>query len=143
MLSNLPSQSTEKFQNKYQPLVLVVDNDQDNLLFASCVIESMGMRYVVSNDSEECLNLVHNLLPDIILLDIVMPKLNGIDVTRLIKSNKNISHIPIIAVTGLTRPDDQNSLLEAGCDDYLCKPYMIEELESKIFRHLKCLLAEN
>lgn len=141
MHSNFP-QSTEKSQNEYQPLVLVVDNDKDNLLFASCVIESLGIRYVVTNDSEECLNLVYKLLPDIILLDIVMPKLNGMDIIRLIKSNKHISHIPIIAVTGLTRTEDQNSLLKAGCDDYLCKPYMIEELESKIFSHLKCHLIE-
>ena len=91
----------------YQPLILVVDNDHDNLLFASCVIESLGMRYVVTDDSGECLGLVSQLLPNIILLDIVMPKLDGLEITRLIRKDKNISHIPIIAVTGLTQAKDR------------------------------------
>ena len=99
------------------------------------------MRYVVTDDSEECLNLVNKLLPDIILLDIVMPKLNGLEITRIIKRNRNICHIPIIAVTGLTRLQDKNKLFEAGCDDYLCKPYLISELESKVRGGLKYALV--
>ncbi len=124
----------------YQPLIVVVDNDHDNLLFASCVIESLGMRYVVTDDSGECLGLVSKLLPDIILLDIVMPKLDGLEITRLIRKDKNVSHIPIIAVTGLTQAKDRTKLVEAGCDAYLSKPYLIEELESKIHSCLKCNL---
>lgn len=131
MHSNL-QKNFEKISQQRQPLVLIVDNDQDNLLFASYVIESLGMRYAVTDDSEKCLSLVHHLLPDIILLDIVMPKVNGLEIIQLIKQNSSFSHIAVIAVTGLTRETDKNRLIEAGCDDYLCKPYFIEELESKI-----------
>ena len=125
----------------YKPLVLIVDNDYDNLLFASCVIEALGMHHAVTDDSEKCLNLVSELLPDLILLDIVMPKIDGLEILRLIRQNESICHIPVIAVTGLTRPQDTNQLLEAGCDDYLGKPYMIEELESKVYGLLKCVLV--
>lgn len=140
MYPNL-KQNSKKQSESYQPLVLIVDNDRDNLLFASCVIESLGMRYAVTDDSEDCLTLIYELSPDIILLDIVMPKLNGLEIARIIRKDKNISHTAIIAVTGLTRPQDQSKLTEAGCDGYLCKPYMIEELEYKVYSCLRCPLA--
>lgn len=132
------NKNLEKRPEGYKPLVLIVDNDRDNLLFASCVIESMGMNYAVTYDSEECLDLVYELLPDIILLDVVMPKMNGLEITRIIKQDGKISLIPIIAVTGLTKTEDKNKLIEGGFDDYICKPYLIEELESKINSYLKC-----
>lgn len=124
-----------------QPLVLIVDNDHDNLLFASYVIESMGMNCVVTEDSQECLDLVYKLLPHAILLDIVMPKINGLEITRIVKQDHQISHIPIIAVTGLTRPEDITKLMAAGCNNYLRKPYLIEELESMVYNCLEYILV--
>lgn len=56
--------SFEKQYKSYEPLILIVDNDRDNLLFASWVVESLGMHHVVTDDSEQCLNLVSKLLPD-------------------------------------------------------------------------------
>jgi CheY-like chemotaxis protein len=61
----------------------------------------------------------------------------GLEITRQIKQNPRLASIPIIAVTGLTRPEDINQMTAAGCDDYLRKPYLIEELESKIYSYLK------
>ncbi|HHP7232294.1 MAG TPA: PleD family two-component system response regulator [Xenococcaceae cyanobacterium] len=130
-----------KSRKANQPSILVVDNDRDNLLLASCIIEALGMQCVVTDDSEECFNLVNQLLPDVILLDIVMPKLNGLEITRKLKQNCHICNIPVIAVTGLTRPQDTSKIIEAGCDDYICKPYLIEELEAKIDRCLKLTLV--
>lgn len=127
----------ENRSEKDKPLVIVIDNDIDNLLFASYAIESFGMNCVFINKSEECLKLVNSLLPDIILLDIVMPKVNGLEITRIIKQDTNTAHIPIIAVTGLTRDKEKREIMAAGCDDYLLKPYLIEELEAKVFSHLK------
>jgi CheY-like chemotaxis protein len=132
----------DKSSDNYQPLILVVDNDNDNLLFASYIIESMGLNYVVTDDSEQCLDLVAELLPDIILLDIVMPKLNGLEIVNLIKQDQSLAHISLIAVTGLTKAEDREELILAGFDDYLCKPYLIEELEGKIYRLLNSLETE-
>ncbi|MEY4519484.1 MAG: phosphate regulon transcriptional regulatory protein PhoB [Cyanobacteriota bacterium] len=134
------SQKTfDKSSDNYQPLILIVDNDNDNLLFASYIIESMGLNYVVTDDSEQCLNLVAELLPDIILLDIVMPKLSGLEIVSLIKQDESLAHISLIAVTGLTKAEDREELISVGFDDYLCKPYLIEELEGKIYRLLNSL----
>lgn len=120
-----------------QPLILIVDDHKDNLLLARYIIESLGMRSAITNNSEKCLNLVKILLPDLILLDIVMPKLSGLDVIHIIRQNSKTCHIPIIAVTGLTRPKDTSQIVEVGFNDYIIKPYLIEELELKIYRCLK------
>ena len=138
------STNKKKFEKQYksfEPLILIVDDNYDNLLFASCVIKSLGMHYTVTDDSEKCLNLVSKLLPDLILLDIVMPKIDGLEITRRIKQDRNMRHIPIIAVTGLTRIEDISKIMEAGCDEYISKPYFIEDLESKIYGCLKCSLV--
>ncbi len=131
----------ERQYQDYKPLILIVDNDRDNLLFASYVIESLGMGYATTDDSEQCLNLVSELSSDLILLNIVMPKIDGLEITRKIKQNKSVCHIPIIAVTGLIRPEDMSKIIEVGCDDYLSKPYLIEDLEAKIYGCLKCSLV--
>ncbi|MGL6338435.1 MAG: response regulator, partial [Waterburya sp.] len=71
-------QNSRKQAKSYQPLVLIVDNDPDNLLLASCVVETLGIRCAVTDKSDQCLDLIYDLQPDIILLDIVMPKLDGL-----------------------------------------------------------------
>ncbi|MDJ0682083.1 MAG: response regulator [Xenococcaceae cyanobacterium MO_167.B52] len=130
-----------KQREDYKPLILVVDDDQDNLLFASYIVELLGMNCIVSDDSRETLFLVKKLLPDLILLDIVMPSLSGIDIAHQIKLDKNVNHIPIIAVTGLTRKQEKTQIINAGFNDYLCKPYLIEELQAKIYSILKSCLV--
>ncbi|MEM7762346.1 MAG: response regulator [Cyanobacteria bacterium P01_A01_bin.40] len=140
MHSNFNQNFTEHTKDG-RPLVLVVDNDRDNLLLVSCVVESMGINYVVTNESEHCLNLVEELLPDIILLDIVMPKVSGLEIASILRQNERLSHIPLLAVTGLTKNEDRQKLIEVGFDDYLSKPYLIEELEAKLHQLLKDPLA--
>lgn len=125
----------EKVKN-YQPLVLIVDNDRDNLLLASCIVKLLGMRYVVTDKSEECLQLIEEFLPDLILLDIVMPNVNGLEIAQIIKENPQFAYIPIIAVTGLAKTEEKSQIIAMGCDDYLIKPYLIEQLEAKIYRFL-------
>lgn len=131
------SKSNYNKDTNHLPLILVVDNDSDNLLFASCVIESLGMNYVVTNDSEKCLDLVRELSPDLILLDIVMPKISGIEIAKILKQDQDLVRVPIIAVTGLTKAEDKEKLIAVGFDDYLCKPYLIEDLEVKLYTLLK------
>ena len=132
----------QKRAQDYRPLIFVVDNDRDNLLVASFIIESMGMGFVEIQDSDRCLELVYKLLPDIVLLDIVMPKVNGLEIVGEIAKDQKLAAISTIAVTGLTKVEDKNKLIAAGFDDYLSKPYLIEELENKIYRWLKCPLPQ-
>ena len=118
------------------PLILIVDNDRDNLLLAKYIIESMGINCVTIEDSQQCLATIEELVPDLILLDIVMPNLNGIEIVEQIRGNLTTAEIKVIAVTGLTKVEDRDLLVEAGFDDYLCKPYFIEELVNKLNLYL-------
>ncbi|MEL6496267.1 MAG: response regulator [Cyanobacteria bacterium J06623_7] len=104
----------------------MVDNDLDNLMFANYIIESMDMGFVEIQDSNKCLELVYKLLPDIV---------------RAMAQDRELASISTIAVPGLTKPEDREKLIAADFDAYLSKPYLIEDLESKIYQLLKCPLV--
>ena len=74
--------------------------------------------------------------PDLILLDIVMPVLSGFEIVSQLKSNLFTRNIPVIAVTGLANSSEQAKIKSAGFDDYICKPFMIEEFENKLAKYL-------
>lgn len=136
MHSNITNHFSQ--QQRYQrPLILIVDNDHDNLLLAGYVVESMGFNFTMTSKSEQCLSLVEELVPNLILLNIVMPKISGLEIARILKRDKNFSPVPLIAVTGLTKLEDQTKILQAGFDEYLVKPYLIEDLEAKLQTLLK------
>ena len=121
-----------KGKTRSTPLVLVVDDNEDNMLYAYSSLELSDCQPIVAGDGQTALDLAIDKLPDLILMDIVMPKVDGISLTRMLKSNLCTSHIPVIAVTGLAFPHQKEQILNAGFDDYLCKPYLIEDLENKL-----------
>ena len=121
-----------KSRSESSPLVLVVDDNEDNILYACGSLELSHCRHVVAGDGRAALDLAKDKLPDLILMDIVMPKVDGISLTRKLKSHPRTSHIPVIAVTGLAFNHQKEQILNAGFDDYLCKPYLIEDLENKL-----------
>jgi CheY-like chemotaxis protein len=125
----------EHFKNI--PLVLIVDDNFDNLLFVSCILESLSIKHLIAQNSHNAIDLAMDRVPDLILLDMVMPHIDGMEVTRLLKKNPQTAHIPIIAVTGLTLPEHQAEIMAAGCEDYLSKPFLIDDLEAKLARFLK------
>ena len=140
MPSKFPNFLAKPIRNT--PLILIVDDNEDNILFASGSLQILNLRYIVAKDGEAALEMAQNELPDLILLDIVMPKMNGITVTKILKSNARTAQIPIVAVTGLTYLPQKQKIVEAGCDDYLCKPYLIEDLADKLSRLLQIETAE-
>lgn len=123
------------------PLVLIVDDNQDNLLFMSCILDALKLKYLIATNGRNALDLAMDNLPDLILLDIVMPEIDGMEITRLLKRNPLTSHIPVIAVTGLTLPQDQAAIKSAGCEDYLCKPFLINDFEAKLAGFVDLSLA--
>lgn len=123
------------------PLVLIVDDNQDNLLFISCILDSLNLEFISANDSGTAISLAINKQPDLILLDMVMPEIDGMEITRRLKQNSFTSKIPIVAVTGLTLPEHQEAIRKAGCDGYIGKPFLIEEVEMQITHFLNlCLI---
>lgn len=133
-----PFMSDEKLQDYYeQPLILAVEDHDDSLLLMSYALESLGCRFICQKDSTTTLLVAKDYQPDLILLDILLPNMNGIDVISYLKQEPLTCDIPVVAVTALAGKDDQERILQAGFDGYLCKPYMIEDLET-IIRSLLC-----
>src|SRR2546421_12004340 len=104
------------------PLILVVDDVPDNVEILQLRLESQGYEVVTAGDGEAALASVRDQLPDLVLLDIMMPKLDGIATVKRLKSDPALPFIPVILVTARADAKDVIAGLEAGGDDYLTKP---------------------
>lgn len=129
--------SEPKQRNFQQPLVLAVEDHDDSLLLISYALESLGCRFICQKDSATTVLVAKEYQPDLIMLDILLPSINGIDVMGYLKKEPLTCEIPVVAVTALADREDQERILQAGFAGYLCKPYMIEDLES-VIRRLLC-----
>lgn len=119
-----------------QPRILAVDDNEDNLLLLSEVLNVFDCSLLTATSGQIALTIAQAYNPDLILLDVMLPDLNGIEVVRHLKHNPTTENIPVIAVTALARQEDRDRLLAAGCSDYISKPYMIEDLEAIVRRAL-------
>ncbi|AUS99695.1 hypothetical protein CLI64_04425 [Nostoc sp. CENA543] len=119
-----------------QPLILAVEDHDDSLLLISYALESLGCRFICQKDSATTVLVAKEYQPDLIMLDILLPSVNGIDVMGYLKQEPLTCKIPVVAVTALADREDQERIMQAGFAGYLCKPYMIEELELVIRRLL-------
>jgi len=118
------------------PIVLVVEDNPDNMITIKAVLQT---RYnlLEATDGEECLNVIHAQKPDLVILDMELPKVDGLTVVREIKNKSELQHIPIIALTAQAMKGDRERFVTAGCDDYISKPFDPEELQRKIDKILK------
>ncbi|EAZ88752.1 response regulator [Crocosphaera chwakensis] len=131
-----PSHTTYD-SNHQSPLILGVDDNEDNLLLLTHIMQCMGCNLITANNGNDVLSLVKDYQPDLILLDIILPGLNGIEVIEQLKGDEATKNIPIIAVTGFANPEKCNYLLNIGCQGCIIKPYLIEQLESLVFKLVK------
>ena len=113
--------------------VLIFDDNQDLLELCTIILEDIGCKVVTSSISDEADLQVIKHAPDIILMDNWLPNLSGIEATKLIKSDKNIKHIPVIYFSA--NNNIQKLAEEAGADDYLAKPFNITDLERIVKKH--------
>jgi CheY-like chemotaxis protein len=118
------------------PLILVVEDDDDNLLLIRYALESFNYGFIGQNDSRKALATAKECLPDLILMDILLPNVDGIQLVKHLKQDEITRGIPVIAVTALAKMEDRESLLLEGFVDYISKPYMLDDLEAIIRRHL-------
>ena len=119
-----------------QPRILAVDDNEDSLLLLSEVLNVFDCSLLTATSGQGALIITQAYNPDLILLDVMLPDLNGVEVVRYLKHNPITENIPVIAVTALAREEDRDRLLAAGCSGYISKPYMIEDLEAIVRRAL-------
>jgi DNA-binding NarL/FixJ family response regulator len=123
-------------QARPRDIVLVVDDSPDNLGMLTTAIEEAGMTVLVAMDGDSALRLVEQITPDIILMDAVMPGMDGFEATRLLKRSQGAGHVPIIFMTGLNETEDVVRGLSAGGVDYVVKPIVPDQLLARIRVHL-------
>jgi CheY-like chemotaxis protein len=117
--------------------ILIVDDDLDTLRLVGLMLQHQGYRIIAANSGIQALALSQGDKPDMVLLDIMMPEMDGYEVARKLRANPVTSNIPIIMFTAKTQVDDKVQGFEAGADDYLTKPTQPREL----FAHVKAVLA--
>jgi len=127
----------EDFENEKTPLILVVDDNQQNLELLQAYLEDIDCRTIPANDGLEALDIVAKNPPDLILLDIMMPKMSGFEVCKRVKNNPKTDDIPIIMVTALNEFGDIKQAIDAGTDDFLSKPINKLELLTRVKTMLK------
>lgn len=108
--------------------ILVIEDQEDNRLILNDLLTSFGYEVLEAVTGEEGLNLAENSNPDLILMDIQLPRMDGYEVTRRIKANPKLYHLPIIAVTSFALSGDKEKALAAGCDGYITKPFKPMEI---------------
>jgi CheY-like chemotaxis protein len=104
--------------------------------FLQRILERRGYRYLGAADGVEGMELALSERPDLVLMDLSLPILDGYEATRLLKANPDCAATPILAVTAHARSVDRENALEAGCDAYISKPYSIQQLFELIERFL-------
>jgi CheY-like chemotaxis protein len=118
-------------------LVLIGEDEPDNQVIMQTVVETLvGVRAQVAGNGLDVLASVHRERPRMILLDLMMPGLDGFQVTRQLKSDPTTASIPIVAVSAMARPDDREAALAAGCDEFVRKPFELDDLEAVIRSYL-------
>jgi CheY-like chemotaxis protein len=114
------------------PKILLVEDNEMNRDMLSRRLQRKGYSVVTAHDGEQGNSLACSEMPDLILMDISLPMMNGWEVTRLLKNNESTQHIPIIALTAHAWVTDRDKAFEAGCDDYDTKPIEFGRLSEKI-----------
>jgi diguanylate cyclase (GGDEF)-like protein len=112
--------------------ILVVDDHEDNIELLRARLEARGYEVEGASDGQAALDAVKRVCPDLILLDVMMPKMDGIEVVRRLKANAELPFIPVIMQTALDSTENKVEGLDAGADDYITKPINFAELEARV-----------
>lgn len=116
--------------------ILYVEDNEDNIYMLSRRLKRKGFDLVIARDGEEGVEAAEKEVPDLILMDLSLPKLDGWGAAKALKNNKKTQHIPIIALSAHAMQEHKESALEAGCNDYDTKPVEFARLLSKIEEQL-------
>lgn len=117
--------------------VVVADDNEVNLSLMSDLLVMKGIEVVRAKNGAEAVRLTRSRMPDLVLMDIQMPVMDGLEATRLLKADSKTGAIPILAVTALAMAEDVNRCLDAGCDHYLAKPFTPDQFHAAIRETLK------
>jgi DNA-binding response OmpR family regulator len=114
------------------PLILVADDDPDIQALVRYRLERCGYRVVTANDGEEAVHVARAMRPVLVVLDVMMPRVDGLQATRQLRADAETSAIPIVLLTARAQDTDVGRGFEAGADDYIRKPFSPQELSARV-----------
>jgi PAS domain S-box-containing protein len=132
----IASSSSPLTEPQNKPLILLAEDNEANITTVSSYLEAKGYRIILAKNGEEAIAFAKTHHPDLILMDIQMPIMDGLEATKHIRLDPKLINIPIIALTALAMTGDRDRCLEAGANAYLSKPVKLKELTATIFKML-------
>ena len=116
--------------------ILIVDDEQDIVDSLKFVLETSNFTCYTADNGEDGLRLAKELTPDLIILDVMMPKINGYKISRLLKYDAKYKNIPILMVTARSQEEDKLIGEETGADEYITKPFELDDVVKKVEEYL-------
>jgi DNA-binding response OmpR family regulator len=123
---------TDQVDARERPVVLAADDDEDILELVAFRLERSGYTVLQARDGEQALELARAEKPDLAVLDVMMPKLDGFELTRRLRAEEATSRMPIILLTARAQDADVDRGFDSGADDYLRKPFSPQELSTRV-----------
>jgi len=120
-----------------QKRILIVEDNELNMKLFNDLLEAHGYFTIQTRNGLEALDLTRAHLPDLILMDIQLPEVSGLQVTQWIKADAALRHIPVIAITAFAMKGDEEKMLQGGCEAYLSKPISIGKFLETVRRYLQ------
>lgn len=124
-------------------LILYVEDNFHNRRIVNKVLTSQGYTIVEAVDGESGLEAIRQIVPPLILLDITLPGMDGLEVIQHLKADQGLRNIPVIALTASAMQGDRERFLQAGCDDYLSKPIQVQELITMVKKYFPTFEHKN
>ena len=118
------------------PRILVIEDDANTRYAMQFILENAGYQVEFAEAGEKALLAAQHQRPDLILMDIMMPNMDGYQVARMLKAQKQLAHIPVVALTARAMKGDREKALAAGCNDYLTKPFESKDILSMLEKWL-------
>jgi CheY-like chemotaxis protein len=118
-------------------VIIVVEDDADNLELVHILLDQAGFEVLTAMDGQRGLDLIHEKLPEIVLLDLTIPEIDGWHLAHRLKADPLTQSIKLIALTAHTLPGDRKKALESGCDGYITKPLDVRNFAAQIKSYLK------
>jgi len=117
--------------------ILIVDDNPTNLKLAGDLLESEGMEVHRAIDAESAFTMAQHVLPELILMDVALPGMDGLTLTKILKGREDTKGITIVALTAFAMKGDQEKIMAAGCNGYITKPIDTRKLKEQITQYLQ------
>ena len=135
-MSVKPQRQRIQAEDSKVPIILVVEDEEDNLLFISQALIFWQYNFITATEGKAAFDLANKYEIDLVLLDLVLPDISGFDLANLYRQNQSTQKMPIVAISALARDQEREKAIRSGCNDYLVKPYFLEDLDRIIRQYL-------